>query len=84
MRRKALKIVQVGDPVLRQKARALTAEEIRSREIRKLIDAMQQTMHDAPGVGLAAPGRSGASIANRGDRGLRGVIWRIFLRRIWP
>ena len=55
MRRQALKIVQVGDPVLRQRARALTAEEIRSREIRKLIDAMRQAMHDAPGVGLAAP-----------------------------
>ena len=55
MRRQALKIVQVGDPVLRQRARALTAEEIRSREIRKLIDAMQQAMYDAPGVGLAAP-----------------------------
>ena len=55
MRRKALKIVQVGDPVLRQRARALAPDEIRSRETRKLIDAMQQAMYDAPGVGLAAP-----------------------------
>jgi peptide deformylase len=55
VRRQPLKIVQVGDPALRQRARALTAEEIRSREIRKLIDAMRQAMHDAPGVGLAAP-----------------------------
>ncbi len=55
MRRKGLTIVQVGDPVLRQPARALTAEEIRSRPIRQLIDKMRQTMHDAPGVGLAAP-----------------------------
>jgi peptide deformylase len=45
----------VGDPVLRQPARALTAEEIRSRPIRQLIEKMRQTMHDAPGVGLAAP-----------------------------
>jgi peptide deformylase len=55
VRRKGLVIVQVGDPVLRQSARALTAEEIRSRPIRQLIDKMRQTMHDAPGVGLAAP-----------------------------
>jgi peptide deformylase len=55
VRRKGLAIVQVGDPVLRQPARALTAEEIRSRPIRQLIEKMRQTMYDAPGVGLAAP-----------------------------
>jgi len=55
VRGKRLTIVQVGDPVLRQRARALTAEEIRSREIRQLIAQMRQTMYDAPGVGLAAP-----------------------------
>ena len=55
MRRKGLAIVQVGDPVLRQPARPLAAEEIRSRQIRQLIEKMRQTMHDAPGVGLAAP-----------------------------
>jgi peptide deformylase len=50
-----MKIVQVGDPVLRQEARTLTKEEIRSREIQDLIAAMRETMYDAPGVGLAAP-----------------------------
>ncbi len=55
MRKKGLTIVQVGDPVLRQRARALAAEEIRSRQTRQLIDKMRQIMHDAPGVGLAAP-----------------------------
>ncbi len=30
-------------------------EEIRSRETQELIAAMRETMHDAPGVGLAAP-----------------------------
>jgi len=50
-----MKIVQVGDPVLRQTARTLTKEEIRSREIQDLIAAMRETMYDAPGVGLAAP-----------------------------
>jgi peptide deformylase len=50
-----LKIAQVGEAVLRQRARALTAAEIRSREIQDLIEWMRETMHDAPGVGLAAP-----------------------------
>jgi peptide deformylase len=50
-----LPIVQVGEPVLRQKARALRHNEIRSKEVRELIAAMKETMHAAPGVGLAAP-----------------------------
>lgn len=50
-----LKIAQVGEAVLRQRAKALTADEIRGREVQDLIDWMRQTMHDAPGVGLAAP-----------------------------
>jgi peptide deformylase len=50
-----LKIVQVGEPVLRQPARAMTAKEIASREIQRLISDMRDTMRDAPGVGLAAP-----------------------------
>ena len=50
-----LTIVQVGEPVLRRAARALRPNEIRSREIRELIQQMQETMHAAPGVGLAAP-----------------------------
>jgi peptide deformylase len=50
-----LKIVSVGEPVLRKQARPLTAEEIRSTYIQDLIAYMRETMHDAPGVGLAAP-----------------------------
>ncbi len=50
-----LKIVQSGEEVLRQRARPLSAEEIRSREIHELIEHMRETMRDAPGVGLAAP-----------------------------
>lgn len=50
-----LKIVQVGEPVLRQKARPLSLEEIRSKSVQQLIELMQATMRDAPGVGLAAP-----------------------------
>ena len=50
-----LKIAQVGEAVLRQPARALSAEEIRSESIQLLIQFMRETMQDAPGVGLAAP-----------------------------
>jgi peptide deformylase len=50
-----LKIAQVGEPVLRARARRLTREEIISTEIRRLIRDMRETMGDAPGVGLAAP-----------------------------
>jgi peptide deformylase len=50
-----LEIVQAGNPILRQRARPLSVAEIRSREIQKLIDSMRTCMHEAPGVGLAAP-----------------------------
>jgi peptide deformylase len=50
-----LKIVSVGEAVLRQQARPLTVAEIRSPEIQQLIQHMRETMNDAPGVGLAAP-----------------------------
>jgi peptide deformylase len=50
-----LKIVQLGDPLLRQRARDLTADEIRGESIQQLIAHMKETMRDAPGVGLAAP-----------------------------
>jgi len=49
------KIVQVGDPVLRQRARELTGDEIVSPYIQDMIARMRDTMRDAPGVGLAAP-----------------------------
>ncbi len=47
-----LKIVKVGDDVLRKKCRPV--EEITPKIIR-LLDDMAETMHDANGVGLAAP-----------------------------
>jgi peptide deformylase len=50
-----LKIVQAGEQVLRDPARTLVSDEIRSREIQELIEHMRETMRDAPGVGLAAP-----------------------------
>ena len=42
-----------GDPVLRQKAKKVS--RIDDPAIQKLIDDMIDTMHAAPGVGLAAP-----------------------------
>ena len=50
-----LDIVQVGDPVLRRRSRPLSPEEIASPAIAELIANMRETMHAAPGVGLAAP-----------------------------
>jgi peptide deformylase len=50
-----LKLVQAGEPVLRESARALTKEEILSEDIQRLIGDMRETMRDSPGVGLAAP-----------------------------
>ncbi|HEY6247506.1 MAG TPA: peptide deformylase [Pyrinomonadaceae bacterium] len=50
-----LPIVQTGNPVLRHVGRELTAEEIKSPAIQKLIESMRDTMRAAPGVGLAAP-----------------------------
>jgi peptide deformylase len=50
-----LEIKSAGEPVLRQTARNLAAKEILSREIQQLIENMRETMHKAPGVGLAAP-----------------------------
>jgi peptide deformylase len=50
-----LKIVQVGVPVLRESARPLTRDEVKSAEVQQLIEWMRETMREAPGVGLAAP-----------------------------
>ncbi len=50
-----LKLLQVGEPVLREKARELSREEILSERTQALITLMHETLRDAPGVGLAAP-----------------------------
>jgi peptide deformylase len=49
------KIARLGHPVLRQKARDVTREEISSPEMRRLLKDMVETMHEYGGVGLAAP-----------------------------
>ena len=48
-------IVQAGDPVLRNVARTMSVDEIKSRATQDLIELMRETMRAAPGVGLAAP-----------------------------
>lgn len=45
----------MGHPILRQKARDLTVQEIRSPEIKRLIQDMIETMEEYGGIGLAAP-----------------------------
>jgi len=50
-----VKLLQIGEPVLRDRARLLVEEEILSGAIQELIDSMHETLRDAPGVGLAAP-----------------------------
>ena len=54
MTNQALDIVQMGQPILREKARSLTVAEIQSPKIQALIQAMRTTLH-GKGVGLAAP-----------------------------
>lgn len=50
-----LKIYQAGQPVLRQKAKRVSAKVLASTETQQLIDSMIETLRDVPGVGLAAP-----------------------------
>jgi len=50
-----LKVARMGHPVLRQRARTLTAADLRDPLIQKFIDDMIDTMHEYHGVGLAAP-----------------------------
>jgi peptide deformylase len=47
-------IATIGHPVLRQRARELTVDELASSEIQTLIDDLIDTMHHANGAGIAA------------------------------
>ena len=49
-----LPIVTVGEPVLRERARELTVEELSSERVQRLIDDMVETKRAADGAGLAA------------------------------
>lgn len=48
------KIAQIGAPVLRERARALTRDELASAAVQQFIDDLVATMRDANGAGLAA------------------------------
>ena len=50
-----LKVARLGHPVLREKCRDLTPEEIVSEPVRQLVADMRATMSEYGGVGLAAP-----------------------------
>jgi peptide deformylase len=50
-----LKIVTVGEPVLREACAKISKKQIQHTNIQNLIEYMRETMRDAPGVGLAAP-----------------------------
>lgn len=47
-------IVAIGDPVLRERAREVSVEELRSAEMQRLIDDLIETRRAANGAGLAA------------------------------
>ena len=47
-------IVTVGDPVLRERAREITVDELASPEVQQLIDDLIDTMRAAGGAGIAA------------------------------
>src|SRR5690242_15122861 len=49
-----LKIAKIGHPVLRQRARAVTREELRTPAMQRFVDDLVETMRDADGAGLAA------------------------------
>jgi peptide deformylase len=49
-----LKIAHIGHPVLRQRARELTLDELKSEDTQRFIDDLIETMRDANGAGLAA------------------------------
>jgi len=48
-------IIRMGHPTLRQVARPVEIRELSSSDVRQLVDDMVSTMHQAGGVGLAAP-----------------------------
>jgi peptide deformylase len=49
------KIATLGHPILRERAREVTREELAADETQQFIDDLIETMRDANGAGLAAP-----------------------------
>ncbi len=48
-------ILHVGHPLLRERSRELTREELATPEVQQFIDDLIDTMRDANGAGIAAP-----------------------------
>jgi len=48
-------ILHVGHPLLRERSREVTRDELASPEMQQLIDDLIDTMRDANGAGIAAP-----------------------------
>jgi peptide deformylase len=48
------KIAVIGHPVLRQRAREVTRQELAGADMQRFIDDLIETMHDANGAGIAA------------------------------
>ena len=48
-------ILHVGNPLLRERSREVTREQLASPEVQQLIDDLIDTMHAANGAGIAAP-----------------------------
>ncbi len=48
-------ILHVGNPLLRQRSREVTRDELASPAMQQLIDDLIDTMHAADGAGIAAP-----------------------------
>lgn len=48
------KIASIGNPILRQVARKLSLDELRTDAVQRFIDDLVETMRDANGAGLAA------------------------------
>jgi peptide deformylase len=50
-----LKIVRMGNPILRQSAEPLPPGRVLDADVQTLIDDMLETLHEEGGLGLAAP-----------------------------
>jgi peptide deformylase len=52
---KALKVTELGDPVLRKKAKAVSAAKIKTKAFQNFLDNLVRTCDVKSGVGIAAP-----------------------------
>ncbi len=60
-------LVRLGHPALRSPALPISPERIADPDLQALIDDMVETMHEAHGVGLAAPPGGGRAAPQLGE-----------------